>query len=125
MDDEPLPSDVRRLIEEHIDSVAQLEALVLMKNNNCADWTAATIAKRLYIAEDEAAKVLSHLCDRKLIQIGADGGYRFAPEPEGVARTSSLLVEHHTTHLIPITRLIHTKPHRIQQFANAFKFRKE
>lgn len=125
MDDDRLPPEVRTLIDEHIDSVAHLEALVLMKNNSQSEWTAATIAQRLYVADDDAAKILSHLCDRMLIQVKADGSYLFAPEPERLAKAALLLVDLYTTHLIPLTRLIHAKPHRIQQFANAFKFRKD
>lgn len=29
------------------------------------------------------------------------------------------------THLIPITNMIHAKPRRIREFADAFRFRKE
>ena len=36
-----------------------------------------------------------------------------------------LLAEHYKRHLIPITNLIHAKPRRIRQFADAFKLKKD
>ena len=37
----------------------------------------------------------------------------------------ALLAEHYKRHLIPITNLIHAKPRRIRQFADAFKLKKD
>lgn len=124
MNDEHVPLAICKFLEDHIESVAQLEALVLMQNAPSTKWTAAAMSKRLFLAEDEVAAVLAHLHEHRLIQ-GQSDGYWFDPTPEDLASTVLLLIEQYRTHLIPITRLIHSKPHRIQQFANAFKFRKD
>jgi hypothetical protein len=52
-------------------------------------------------------------------------GYRLDPQSDGLLHAISLLTDHYRTHLIPITNLIHAKPRRIQQFADAFKLKKD
>lgn len=44
---ERLPQDVNRFLETHIDSVEQLEALVLLSEDPGRAWTAAEVSERL------------------------------------------------------------------------------
>ena len=44
---ERLPQHVNQFVEAHIDSVEQLEALVLMSEDPGRAWTAAEVSKRL------------------------------------------------------------------------------
>jgi hypothetical protein len=55
MTDELVPDDVRDFILRHIDSVAQLEALLLLRANPDEDWDAPKTAKRLYTTHQEIA----------------------------------------------------------------------
>lgn len=121
MSDEPIPEEVCKVLEDYIDSVAQLEALVLMRSSSTR-WSAVSIAERLYVTEQEAERVLAHLHAHNLICFD-ESGYWFEPTDASLSRAASLLAQLYRTHLIPITRLIHSKPHRIQQFANAFKIK--
>jgi hypothetical protein len=54
MADEPIPDDLREFILGHIDSIAQLEALLLLRRNPGTTWNASSVAQRLYVSEGEA-----------------------------------------------------------------------
>lgn len=119
-----LPEELCKLLEDHIDSVAQLEALLLLLNSPDVVWNPQTAAKRLYIAEYEANSVLAHLTAHNLIRQDPEG-YRYQPNSEELEKAISLLAVQYRTHLIQITKLIHSKPRAIQSFADAFKLKKD
>ena len=124
MPDDALPAELRDFLEAHIDSVAQLEALLLLRSSPGVVWDAAATAKRLYVGEQEALGVLAHLGTRGLVR--RDGnGYMFDPQSDELSSAIRLLADHYRTHLIPITNLVHAKPGRIQEFADAFKLKKD
>jgi hypothetical protein len=52
-----IPDDVARFIIEKIDSVAQIEALLLLRDNSQQQWDVAAVAKRLYIDDEQASAV--------------------------------------------------------------------
>lgn len=119
-----LPGELREFLESHVDSVAQLEALLLLQNGPDVKWDPQSIAKRLYTEEKEALSTLTHLAEVGLI-LWCQNVYKFEPRTTELRQRVSLLAQYYRTHLIPITNLVHTRPQRIQQFADAFKLRKE
>jgi hypothetical protein len=121
---EPFPGELRDFLARHIDSIAHLEALLLLRSAVDATWDAQTTAQRLYIAAPEAAEVLAHLAAHGFLARN-ENGYRFDPETQDLRGMTDLLAEHYKRHLIPITNLIHAKPRRIRQFADAFKLKKD
>ncbi len=124
MTDNALPDDLSAFIVETFWSIAELEALLLLCRDPTASWSTARLAARLYISEDEARRALAHLCEHRLA-ITADDEARFAPTSDADRERVALLVRYYTTHLIPITNLIHAKrASRIQEFADAFKLKK-
>jgi DNA-binding IclR family transcriptional regulator len=123
MADEHLPDELRDFIVRHIDSVAQLEALLLLRANPHETWDVARTAKRLYASESEAAMVLARLCQDGLLNC-QDETFRYQPEPAAAA-TVDRLAEAYAHQLIAVTNIIHAKPRRIREFADAFKFRKD
>ena len=48
MTDDLIPDDVKQFIIEKIDSVAELEGLLLMSRNPETDWSVEALAQRLY-----------------------------------------------------------------------------
>jgi hypothetical protein len=124
MSDQLLPPEVGDFLAKHIDSIAQLEALLLLHGSPASRWDAPSLAKRLYIGDQEASAVLSHLDARGLVS-RETGAYRFEPRSDDLARATGLLADHYRRHLIQITNMVHAKPSRIRQFADAFKLKKE
>jgi hypothetical protein len=123
MTDEPIPADVRDFILRYIDSVAHLEALLLLRANPQVSWDIATTAKRLYTTEQQAGDVLDRLCADGLLQCES-GAYRYGGQATEHKAMIDRLADAHARQLIPITNLIHARPRRIREFADAFKFRK-
>jgi hypothetical protein len=125
--DDLIPDDVKIFLLRHIDSIAQLEALLLLRANPELDWSAETLAKRLYITTQETAALLERLhIGGFLIASGSRSPcYRYYPtsrEPAMIDRVAEIYAKY----LIPVTNLIHSKPRtRVQEFADAFKLRKD
>jgi hypothetical protein len=122
MADHVLPDNLREFLQQHIDSIAQLEAILLLRNEPDAVWDAQSVAKRLYVREEEALGALTHLAAQGLLSQDR-GEYRFNPQTHDLRQRTALLADYYRRHLI--TNLIHAKPRRIQQFADAFKVKKD
>lgn len=121
---EPLPAELREFLENHIDSIAQLEALLLLRDTPGIVWDVQAVARRLYVGEPEALFALAHLATHSLIK-HSEGRFTFDPTSQELSRGVALLAEYYRAYLIPITNLVHSKPGRIQQFADAFKLKKD
>jgi hypothetical protein len=123
-----IPEDVAQFIIEKIDSVAQMEALLLLRDNAEQQWNAADVAKRLYIDDEQAGKVLARLQEEKLLvsEPSEPFFYRYNPGSPALSEIVDRVAQFYSKHLVPITNLIHSKPKsRVQEFADAFKFRKD
>ena len=128
MPEYPIPNDVGQFIIVSIDSIAQLEALLLLRGSPNEEWSAHRVAKRLYISEEETAHLLARLRLEGLIALNNDKPplYRYAPESDSLALIVDRLAETYSKHLVPVTNLVHSKPRsRVQEFADAFKLRKD
>jgi hypothetical protein len=126
MTEDPIPNDIRQFILRSIDSIAQLEALLLLRANPWEKWDVRAVAKRLYIAEQEAAPLLANLCEQRLILLGESGEHVYQPASADLTQMVDRLAEIYTRQLVPVTNLIHSKPRtRIQEFADAFRLRKD
>jgi hypothetical protein len=123
MADDPVPDDVRDYILKHIDSIAQLEALLLLRAHPTEPWDLLKIARRLYVSEPEVSDALSRLIGGGVVSF-EDGTFVYRPAPE-VRELIERVAVTYTRHLIPVTNLIHSQPSRIHQFADAFKFRRD
>ena len=62
MTDEIVAGDVKEFILAHIESIAQLEALLLLRASPDKMWDASAMARRLYIGEREGQEILVRLC---------------------------------------------------------------
>ena len=131
MDQDPneLPADAVRFIEERIDTVPHLEALLLLWESNPSRWTAQQIAARLYIPPAAAISILDDLTRREFVHSESDGGilyYRYdCPWDElggSVARVAAV----YRQHTVRVASLIHSKASTaVRDFASAFRFKKK
>ena len=121
MSEDKIPEEVRDFLLECIDSVAQLEALLLLRESS-REWDIQSLARRLYIEEGEAAKILSSLVGCELA--GSDGTlFRYQTRDDDHRHLVDAVANTYARYLVQVTRLIHEKG--IRNFANAFKFRKD
>lgn len=126
MTEDPIPSDIRQFILRSIDSVAQLEALLLLRANPQHKWDIPSVAKRLYITEQETASLLANLREQGLVVLIESDEYVYQPTSTDLTQMVDSLAEIYAQHLVPVTNLIHSKPRtRMQEFADAFRIRKD
>lgn len=124
MTGERIPDDIQDFIIRHVDSVTQLEALLLLRGNPGETWDLSKTARRLYTTEQEVAEVLARLCADGLLSV-SNGFYRYdcaTPEERNLV---DRLADIYSRQLIAVTNMIHAKPRRIRQFADAFRLRKD
>jgi hypothetical protein len=124
MADDPVPKHLGDFVARYIDSVAQLEALLLLHGNPAERWGIEPVASRLYISPAEALEILDRLAREGLLA-GDNGVFRYDCGSPELRQTVDELAETYRRQLIPITKLIHAKPRRIRAFADAFKFTKD
>jgi hypothetical protein len=126
MEAQVLPEPVCRFVLHNIDSIAHLEALLLLYNAPETPWDKEAVAQRLYISADSAQQILERL---KSLGLAAQTtqSFRFSSEDASLREQVAELAGYYTTHLIAVTTLIHAKPpaSRIEEFAKAFVFRRE
>jgi hypothetical protein len=125
---EMIPDDVAQFIHEKIDSIAQLEALLLLRREPNGTWSASTLAQRLYTSEKETIDTVERLCAGGLTVASGSNPtvYRYEPVSQELRDVVDRTAHVYSKHLVPITNLIHSKPKtRVQEFADAFKIRKD
>jgi hypothetical protein len=123
-----IPDDIAAFVTERISSVAELEGLLILRQDAQTKWRSQDLAGRLYIKEKEADELLRSLCETGLAarDSGEQPFYCYRPASEDLEFTVSRLAQIYATHLVPVTELIHSRPRqRVQGFADAFKFRKD
>jgi hypothetical protein len=129
MAQQAIPEDIRRFVLTSIPSVPHLEALLLLRGTP-GPWSSAAVAERLYLGEKLATGLLDDLCSSGMARCsdthGPGASYWYQPASELLSGTIDSLAEFYTRHLVEITHLIHSKHDRkAQQFADAFKWRKD
>jgi hypothetical protein len=123
-----IPGDVQHFILQHIDSIAQLEGLLLLRNDRSVEWSARAVADRLYISEPEATLVLTQLASRELVAVrkAKPARYIYQPKTPDLGDMVDRVADIYAKYLVPVTHLVHSKPKtRIQEFSDAFWLRKE
>ena len=123
-----IPDDVRRFLLKRIESVAHLEALLLFRDNPNMEWSQPAVAARLYLDPEDVAPILARLCADGFIMRAEspEAPYRYRPSSSELGALADRVAAEYAKHLVPITKLIHDKPRlRVQEFADAFKLRKD
>lgn len=102
-----VPDDIRDFILEHIASVAQIEALLLIWSNPEKRWGVSKVAARIYVGQAEAAEALGELAAHGLL-IRKDEAFGLCASEENV-KMIGRLKDAYARHLIPVTDVIHGK----------------
>lgn len=76
-----IPTPVRRFVEDHIDSIARLELLLLLESDPKRAWTAAAASTELRCQASWAASQLQYLAASGLAVRTNAGELRFRYEP--------------------------------------------
>jgi hypothetical protein len=119
-----IPDAVRKLIAEHIDSVEQLEILILLRAQRNRGWTAAEINDAMKSSVSSVESRLTALADRGLLQReGRTFRYQATPEMDA---TVADLAQAYGERRFTVIELIFAKPtDKLRAFADAFKVSKK
>ncbi len=125
MFEEDLPSGVQNFLAEHIQSVGDLEVLLLLKSNANRSWTAETIALQLRTNQQLAVRQLKTFESKGFLS--SEGNeYRYAPRSEGVDQQVSNLQKTYQERKISVINFIYSERlTQIRELAKAFIFRKD
>ena len=122
--DDVIPPEVREFIIRHIDSVSQLEALLMLHAHPEENWEVGRIASRVYASDRELGVVLDRFAAEGFLARESEF-YRYHADDPAIDRTIAELARCYASHLIPVTNMIHSKPRGMRSFSDAFKLRKD
>jgi predicted transcriptional regulator len=124
-----LHPDVVRFIEEQIDSVPHLEALLLLWESGAKHWTVNEIAARLYVTNDKAESALEDLVRRRLVRRDLDDGrpcYCYDSAWDETGEQMGRIATTYQRQLRQVATVIHSKVSTaVRDFARAFRIKKE
>jgi hypothetical protein len=123
-----LPDDIRRFILTSVPSVPYLEAILLLRTEPDAAWEVRQVAGRLYVGEKQAAELLAALAEAGIAHCEPreDPLFRYAPSTAELRELLDALAQAYSANLVGVTDLIHSRiDKRAQQFADAFRWRKD
>ncbi|HEX7114626.1 MAG TPA: hypothetical protein VF193_05805 [Steroidobacter sp.] len=123
-----VPEAVWQFIAEKIDTVPQLEALLLLWENPNRAWTAGEMAQRIYVKPEAAAQILEALQRRQLASAEGEEEvrYRYNPGWDTKGTLMAEVVRAYRRHLVPIATFIHSgASSSVREFARAFNLKKE
>jgi hypothetical protein len=123
--EESITSEVRAFIADYIDSVVQLEILLLLHAQPDKQFGAADIATQLRIDSAWADAQLAQLCRRGLVtSSGQPVIYHYGPADPRLGRSVDELIKAYADRRVSVISLIFSKPvDKIQSFADAFRIR--
>lgn len=123
------PLDVRRFIADSIDSVEQLEVLLLLRRSSDRAWSTDEVSRAVYTHPNAAARRLAALLGLGLLTANGEGPerrYRYAPADPAKSETVDRLAMLYQERRVAVITLIYSKPlDQVQAFADAFRLRRE
>ena len=128
-DETPISPRVQQFIADHVDSVMQLEVLLLLAEHRGRVWTSADLAQQLRIDPAWVDAQLRSMAAGGLIVAleGAPGGqFRFEPRTPELSQAVDELARAYADRRVTVIGLIFAKPlDKIRSFADAFRIRKD
>jgi hypothetical protein len=126
--EEAIPDRLKTFIADQIDSVVQLEILLLLHAAGSREFNGDEVARELRIDPAWAGPQLAELCARGTLACtsGPPVLYRYAPKTLELHETIALLAQMYSTHRVTLTTLIFSKPPSpVKSFSDAFRLRRD
>jgi hypothetical protein len=123
-----IPEDVRRLIDEGIDSVELLQVLLLLFEHPEREWRVSDLTAELRSSDNSIEKRLSDLYARKILRNdGSDRAkHRFVPYSPELGPVVQRLSDVYKLRPYRVIDLIYSRPNdALRAFADAFKIKKD
>jgi predicted ArsR family transcriptional regulator len=126
-----IPSDVARFLREDVESVRQLDALLLLSADAARPWRAEQVSGELRCGLGWTVQQLEDLAAKGLVEhtAGQDGqpAYRYAPRDHGLQTIVATVTELYQRRKTAVISLIFGEPSRdsARAFSDAFRLRRE
>jgi hypothetical protein len=121
-----LPEEVHRFLHQHIDSVEQLEVLLLLWRTPERGWTSDEVATAVYSHPSSVIRRLAMLLGQGLLREREPGCYQYAPRTAELHQTVSHLDHVYRERRVAVITIIASKPiENIRAFSDAFRIRRK
>jgi hypothetical protein len=118
-------AELRHFISQNIESLAQLEVLLLLRREADRAWTNEEIAKSLYIAPEMSGVILNDLSRRGLVA-NEEQVFRYLGASSALDPMLGQLADAYRDRRVAVITEIYSRPqNKVQTFADSFRFRKE
>jgi hypothetical protein len=121
-------AEVKQFIDQNIESLPQLEALLLMRQDPKRLWSAQDISKSLYIPIDSARSLLADMTRRGFaaMEPSEDARYSYHVGSPALDELIGKMATVYQERRVAVVSWIYSKPlNKVQTFADAFRLRKE
>jgi hypothetical protein len=123
-----VPPDVERFIDRNIESVEQLEVLLLLHHSADRFWSVDQVASELGLSPISTAPILDQLCARNLLDVKttSDVMFCFKPTSDELRRgTKQLADAYRVARLAVLGKVAGRSRSAVRDFAAAFKLTKD
>ncbi|MBA3892233.1 MAG: hypothetical protein H0X69_00860 [Gemmatimonadales bacterium] len=121
-----LPEDVRTFLHQHVDSVEQLEVLLLLWRAPERGWTSEEVATAVYSHPSSVVRRLAMLLGQGLLREREPGCYQYAPRTADLHDTVTRLDHTYRERRVAVVTLIASKPiENVRAFSDAFRIRRK
>jgi hypothetical protein len=106
------PAALQQFVEQHIESLAELDALLLLREDPSRTWTPVEAAKALYTVPEMCASQLASLAKQGLVVHSnpPDAGYRYQPASAELDHLIDELAVLYGQRRVAVITLIYSKP---------------
>lgn len=120
--------ELERFIAGEINSLEQLEILLLLSGNPHKWWTATGVYEVIKSSVQSVQDRLNEMAERGLLtkEVDIEVRYQFSPKNEQVWKVTSELRDAYKERSVKVVQAIYNKPpDAVQEFARAFRLRKD
>ena len=98
---EVIPDDIALFITQRIGTLAELEGLLILRQDRHKKWDARSLATRLYLTEAQTVELLGLLCGNGLAAMEAGGPplYSYSPASPELGLLVDRLAEFYSRHI--------------------------
>jgi predicted transcriptional regulator len=128
MNSPQIPANVLQFIAERIDTVPQLEALLLLWENAQRSWAEDEVAGRIYVSRAAATQILQSLQRQNLVtsESAQSTRYQYNPQWDPTGQVMPEVAAAYSRHLVQLATFIHSRASTaVREFARAFDLKKD
>ncbi len=123
---ESLSPELRQFITEYVHSVEQLEILCLLHESGSKELTVGEVFRVVQSSRESVAKCLESFHKHGFLRSETPGAYQFAARTGANGQSLAALVRAYHERRVAVIESIYLRPgDPIQDFADAFRLRKE